>query len=59
MTDEIVAEVRKNREAYAAKHGFDLDRICRDLFKRQVRSGRRVVDLAAKRHLRSAARSCR
>jgi len=49
MTDEIVAEVRKIREAYAAEHGYDVHRICRDLRRRQARSGRRTVDLAAKR----------
>ena len=49
MTDEIVLEVRKNRAAYAAKHGNDLDRIYHDLVRRQARSGRHLLDLAGKR----------
>jgi hypothetical protein len=43
VNDPIVEEVRAIREAYAAKFGFDLDAICRDLREKQARSGREVV----------------
>ena len=43
MTDEIVAEVRKIRDTYAAKHGYDMARICRDLRRLEKRSGRKVI----------------
>ncbi|OGJ86706.1 MAG: hypothetical protein A2487_12340 [Candidatus Raymondbacteria bacterium RifOxyC12_full_50_8] len=33
--DEIIEEVRKNREAYAAKLGFDPDRIFADAVRQQ------------------------
>lgn len=41
--DPIVEEVRSAREAYAARFGFDVRAICRDLRKRQADSGRRIV----------------
>lgn len=47
--DPIVEEVRKHREAHAARFDFDLAAICRDLRKQQAASGRPVVRLPAKR----------
>jgi hypothetical protein len=47
--DPIVEEVRKHRQEYAAKFNFDLKEICRDLRRRQEKSGQRVVTLAPKR----------
>lgn len=35
--DPIVAEVRKAREAYAKRFGYDLHRICADLRKSEKR----------------------
>ena len=46
MTDEIVAEVREIREAYAAKYGYNPTRICRDLRRREKRSAQKAVDLS-------------
>ncbi len=43
--DPIVAEVREAREEYAARFGFDVKAICRDLRKRQDEDGRNVVQL--------------
>ena len=42
--DEIIAEVWRNRDAYAAQHNNDIARIAADLRKRQQKSGRRIVD---------------
>ena len=41
--DPIVAEIRRLREQYAKRFGYDLDLICRDLREQQQREGRRVV----------------
>ena len=42
--DEIIAEVWKNRDAYAAQHNNDIARIAADLRKLQQRSGWQIVD---------------
>ena len=44
-TDEIVQEVRKEREAHAARFGYDLEAIWRDLKEQERRSGRPVLSL--------------
>lgn len=41
--DPIVSEIRKYRSEHAAKYGYDLDRICEALRKRQKESKRKVV----------------
>ena len=46
--DEVVEEVRKAREAQAAKWGFDLKAILADARKRQAESKRKVVSFVAK-----------
>ena len=47
--DPIVDEIRRIREAYAAKFNFDLEAIFKDLREKQARSGRPVVRLPANR----------
>jgi len=42
--DEIIAEVWKNREAYAARHNHDLQRIVADLQERQKTPFSLLVD---------------
>ena len=42
--DEIIAEVRRNRDAYAEKHNHDLGEMARDLQERQRKSASRIVD---------------
>jgi hypothetical protein len=44
--DPIVEEVRKHREARAAKFGFNIRAIVEDVMRRQAASGHRVVDLS-------------
>ena len=45
LNDPIVEEVRRVREAYAAKFNFDLRALAKDLREEQVKSGRQVVSL--------------
>jgi hypothetical protein len=47
--DNIVAEVRRAREAYAKQFNFDVQAMWRDLKARQHKSGRKVVSLIPKR----------
>jgi hypothetical protein len=48
MKDPIVEEVRKIRDAHAAKFNFDLHAICEDLRKKEESCGRPVVSLPPK-----------
>ena len=48
MKDEIVDEVRRVREAYAAQFGYDLRRIVEDLRRRERESGREYINLPPK-----------
>ena len=47
--DPIVEEVRRIREALAAKFNFDVRAIVEDAMKRQGKDGRKVVSLPPKR----------
>jgi hypothetical protein len=46
-SDPIVDEVRRARDAYAARFNYDLWAIFRDLKEQEKRGGRRVVSYAA------------
>jgi hypothetical protein len=48
-SDPIVSEVRAVRDAHARLHGYDLDRIFRDLKEQESRSGRKYVRLRSRR----------
>ena len=50
--DEIVEEVRKNREAYAAKFNFDLQAMYEDLKKAERKSTRKQVSFKPKKPVR-------
>jgi hypothetical protein len=52
--DPIVDEVRRAREAEAAKHHFDVKAILLAAKKRQRRSGHRIVSLTRKNRKLSA-----
>jgi len=46
--DEIVEEVRKAREEYAAKFDHDIDAIYKDIKRREAESGREFVSFPPK-----------
>ena len=48
-SDPIVDEIRRARDAHAARFGYDLKAICDDLRKRQKECGHRVVSLPPRR----------
>ncbi len=45
-SDPIVDEVRRARDAYAARFNYDLRAIFRDLKEKEKRSGRNVISYA-------------
>jgi len=47
--DAVVAEVRRVRDAHAARFGYDLDAIARDIKSREGKDGSPVVSLPPKR----------
>ncbi len=53
-TDPIFEEIRREREAYAAKFNFDIEAICRDLQLQELESGHEIVTLPLKRHAAEA-----
>jgi hypothetical protein len=53
--DPIVEEIRKIREAHAAKFNYDLKAICADLKMKEKECGHTVVSLPPKRILKETA----
>jgi hypothetical protein len=51
--DPIVEDIRKIREAHAAKFNYNLKAICADLKKKEKDCGHRVVSLPPKRLLKA------
>lgn len=51
--DPIVEEVRRIREAHAAKFNYDLKAICDDLKKKENKCEHPVVSLPPKRRLKA------
>ena len=47
--DNIVAEVRQAREAYAKQFNYDIHAMWRDLKKRQQKNGLQRISLSTKR----------
>ncbi len=47
--DEIVEEVRKVRDEYAAKFNYDLDAIYTDIKEQEKKTRRKVVSLPPKK----------
>jgi len=48
-SDPIVDEVRRIRDAHAARFNYDLDAIFRDIKEQEKRSGRKFVSFAIER----------
>ena len=46
--DEIVEEIQRERDAYAAKFDYDLEAIYKDLKDKEQASGRKVISLPPK-----------
>ena len=53
-TDPIVEEIRREREAYAAKFNFDLQAIYQDIKRQEQESGHEIVTLPSKRRVAEA-----
>ena len=51
-SDPIVDEIRKIRDAHAAKFGYDLAAICDDLREKQEKGNHRVVSFPPRRVVR-------
>ena len=49
MNDPIVDEVRRVREAHAARFNYDLDAIFRDIKEQEKKSGRKFVSFTPPR----------
>ena len=49
--DPIVNEVRKVRQAHAAKFNYDLGAIVEDLKKQEMESNRKFIKLAPERYI--------
>ena len=47
MNDPIVDEVRRVRDAHAARFNYDLDAIFRDIKEQEKKSGRKFVSFRA------------
>ncbi len=47
--DEIVEEVRRVRDEYAAKFNYDLDAIYKDIKQQEKKSRRKIVSLPSKK----------
>jgi hypothetical protein len=48
LKDELVEEVRKARQAQAARWGFDLNAVLADARRRQTKSKHKVVSFVSK-----------
>jgi hypothetical protein len=43
MWEDPIKEIRKFREEYARQFNYDVKAICRDIQKKQAKSGRKIV----------------
>ena len=49
MTDSVIQEVRRIKEANAAKHGYNLQAMLEDMRRREGADGRKVLTLDPRR----------
>jgi len=54
MTDPLIKEIRRLKEANAAKYGFDIRVMAEDMRRREKLSGRKVVTLPPRRPPKAA-----
>ena len=54
MNDPIVDEVRRVRDAHAARFNYDLDAIFRDIKEQEKTSGRKFVSLGEGQGVRAS-----
>ena len=54
MTDPLIQEIRRIKEANAAKHGFNIRAMVEDMRRREKLSGRKVVTLPPRRPTKAA-----
>ena len=52
MKDPIVEEIRKIRQAHAARFNYNLKAICADFKEKEKKCGHPVVSFPPKRHLK-------
>ncbi len=57
VEDPIVEEVRHHRQEWAAKFGYDLDAMVKDLRERERTSGHKVLQPPKKKPAKSARRA--
>lgn len=57
MPDEIVKEVRRIREEFAARFNYDLNAMYRYLKQQERESGRKYVSLVRKRRRKNPSRA--
>lgn len=57
MKDRIVEEIRKIRQAHAAKFNYNLTAICADLKEKEKQCGHPVVSFPPKRRLKKTGSS--
>ena len=49
MNESIIDEIRKTRDAYAARFNYDVKAMMADIRKRQKKSGHKLVSFARRR----------
>lgn len=54
MTDPLVQEIRRIKEANAAKYGFNIRAMVEDMRRREKLSGRKIVTLLPRRPPKAA-----
>ena len=54
MTDPLIQEIRRIKEANAAKYGFNIQAMVEDMRRREKLSGRKIVTLPPRRPTKAA-----
>ena len=54
MNDPLIKEIRRIKEAHAAKYGFNIRAMLDDMRRRQQQSGRKVITAPLRRPSKAA-----